>query len=76
MKRQIDKKNLWKEVLAGRTNYYSYDTLIAVVKDGNHWDLATLYITEAKISCTTTKHVNFLKKKLTYNSIRPLEDLV
>ena len=72
MKVQIDKKNLWEEVLAGRTNYYSYDTLIAVVTAGK---LATLYITEERISHTTTKHVNFLKKNLTYNSIRPLEDL-
>lgn len=70
MKIQIDKKNLWAEVLPARTNYYSYTTLIAVVTAGN------LYITEEKLSPTTTRHVNFLKHNLTYNSIRPLEDLV
>lgn len=76
MKVQMGKKNLWGEVLEDRTNYFSYNTLIAVLKDGVHYDLTTLYITEEKYSSTTSKHVNFLKKNLTYNSIRPLAELV
>lgn len=72
---QIGKKNLYEEVLGDRTNYYSYNTLIAVLKDGIHVNMSTLYVTTEKYSTTTSKHVNMLKKELEYNSVRPLVEL-
>jgi hypothetical protein len=73
---QINKKNLFEEVLSDRTNYYSYNTLVAVLKDGIRHDMSTLYLTTEKFSVTTSRHVNFLKQNLTYNSVRPLSELV
>jgi len=68
---QIDKKSLFEEVLSDRINYYSYNTLIAVLKD----DTSTLYLTTEKFSVTTSRHCTFLKKTLTYNTLLPLVEL-
>jgi len=66
---QIDAKQLFYVQLPSKKEYYSYNTLVAVLRDG------ILYITDQKYSVTTSRHCTFLKKTLTYNTLLPLVEL-
>ena len=66
---QIDAKQLFYGQLPSKKEYYSYNTLVAVLRDG------ILYIIDQKYSVTTSRHVTFLKKNVSHY-IKPLLELV
>lgn len=64
--RQLDNKNLYISSLGGGyEGYYSYTTLIAVSDELDD----KLYVTNMKYSCTTSRHLNLVKKLNQYKEV-------
>ena len=67
MKKRVDQKNLYFETVEQDVYYYSYKTLVAIVKPG------LLIITNRKYSPATTRHCNQIRKQYDFLKIEEMD---